>query len=90
MKYIVEYKLHAGQIPYFIEDGGYFPIGSKLIGITKDSSDCFIPKLASDGGDLVALTNQQLIDRAASFSEDPQRKIELQAEAEAWLSAKGF
>ena len=43
MKHVVEYKLHAGSVPYFIEDGGYFFHSGKLIGLTKDDVDCYIP-----------------------------------------------
>ena len=42
-KKIVEYKLHAGHIPYFIDDGGYFASGNKMIGVTKDDDECYIP-----------------------------------------------
>jgi len=43
MKRVVEYKLHGGLTPYFIADGGYFPIGGKLIGVTKDDGICYVP-----------------------------------------------
>lgn len=43
MKHVVEYKLHGGNIPYFIEDGGYFADGGKLIGLTKDDEYCYVP-----------------------------------------------
>jgi len=43
MKHVVEYKLHGGTIPYFIQDGGYFSNNGKLIGLTKDNTDCYIP-----------------------------------------------
>lgn len=44
MKHIVEYKLHGGQIPYFIQDGGYFNQNNgKLIGLTKDDVNCYVP-----------------------------------------------
>lgn len=43
MKHVVEYKLHAGQIPYFIEDGGYFFNNWKLIGVTRDDVACYVP-----------------------------------------------
>lgn len=43
MKHVVEYKLHGGEIPYFIEDGGYFYNNGKLIGLTRDDVNCYIP-----------------------------------------------
>lgn len=43
MKRVVEYKMHGNEIPYFIENGGHFPNDGKLIGVTKDDHDCYIP-----------------------------------------------
>jgi len=43
MKHVVEYKLHGEFVPYFIEDGGYFYNSGKLIGLTKDDQECYIP-----------------------------------------------
>jgi len=44
MKKLIEYKLWAGQIPYFVEDplGGVFN-GGKCYGISKDTEDCYLP-----------------------------------------------
>ena len=44
---IVEYKLHRNErgnmiIPYFIDDGGYYGIGNKLVGHTVDN-ESYIP-----------------------------------------------
>ena len=33
-----------------------------MIGLTKDSSECYIPKVVADGGDLQSFTNQEFID----------------------------
>lgn len=89
-KHIVEYKLHGGAVPYFIYDGGYAPVGGKLIGITKDDTDCYIPSLVADGGDLVGLTNQQVIDRFVSIKSADQTVEQATAAAQAWLTSKGF
>lgn len=43
MKHIVQYKLHGGTIPYFIEDGGHFYNNGKMIGLTKDDVTCYVP-----------------------------------------------
>lgn len=43
MKQVVEYKLHGGSVPYFIEDGGYFRNNGKLVGLTKDDIECYVP-----------------------------------------------
>jgi hypothetical protein len=90
MKHIVEYKLWAGQVPYFVEDGGYWLEGSKMIGITKDDSECFIPKMSSDGGDLKKLTNQELIARVVSIAMQNKTDAEKTAMAQSWLTSKGF
>jgi hypothetical protein len=46
MKHVVEYKLHGGVVPYFIQDGGYFPHNGRLIGLTKDDIDCYVPPVS--------------------------------------------
>lgn len=43
MKRVVQYKMHADKIPYFIQDGGYFQNEHKFIGITFDDEQCFVP-----------------------------------------------
>ena len=43
MKHVVQYKMHGDQIPYFIEDPGYFPNNGTLIGLTKDDAACYVP-----------------------------------------------
>ena len=44
MKKLIEYKLWAGQIPYFVEDplGGVFS-GGKCYGVSKDTTECYLP-----------------------------------------------
>lgn len=63
---IVEYKLHRNSdgnkcIPSFIEDGGYFVSGSKLVGITVND-DSYIPST------LVELNRAALITRYTAMS----------------------
>ena len=43
MKRVVEYKLHGDSVPYFIAKGGFFFNSGKMIGVTKDNSNCYIP-----------------------------------------------
>ena len=95
MKYIVEYKLHGNISPYFIADGGYFEINNHFIGITKESSSSHIPKLVSDGGDLLSLTNQDVIDRIVSLvvideNDNILNDSEKEILANNWLISKGF
>ena len=58
---IVEYKLHRNErgnmfIPYFIKDGGYYPVGNKLVGHTVNDGS-YIPST------LVVLDKAALITR---------------------------
>jgi len=95
-KHIVEYKLQAGHIPYFIEDGGYFLDTGKMVGVTKDDVDCHIPKFTTDSGELDNLTNQAFIDKVVAmtmYAEDGETELTTQQKddlADAWLAAKGF
>jgi hypothetical protein len=89
MRYIVEYKLHGREIPSFIEDGGYYTIANKMIGITYDSSTCYIPKFVADGGDLVLLNNTDLINRVKSIYPSEEEQIAIN-DANNWLEIKGF
>lgn len=67
-KYIVEYKLWDGKVPYFIEDGGYFPLNEKLIGITKDYDSCYIPKMKTWECDLLDFDRATLKARLDTMS----------------------
>lgn len=63
---IVEYKLHRNSdgnkcIPSFIEDGGYYASGNKLVGITVNDGS-YIPST------LVALDKAALITRYTAMS----------------------
>ena len=47
---IVEYKLHRNErgnmiIPFFIEDGGYFVVGNKLVGHTVNDGSYILSTL---------------------------------------------
>ena len=53
MKKIVEYMMHGKDTPYFIVDGGYYWNNEKMVGVTKDDSQCFVPTTTKDGGELV-------------------------------------
>ena len=58
---IVEYKMHRNEqgskiTPYFIKDGGYYPVGNKLVGHTVDNGS-YIPST------LVVLDKAALITR---------------------------
>ena len=62
---IVEYKLHRNErgnkiIPFFIEDGGYFVVGNKLVGHTVNDGS-YIPST------LVVLDKAALITRLTNL-----------------------
>ena len=62
---IVEYKLHRNErgnmiIPFFIEDGGYYPVGNKLVGHTVNDGS-YIPST------LVVLDKAALITRLTNM-----------------------
>ena len=88
-KRIVEYKLHGGHIPYFIEDGGYFTGAGKLVGVTKDSDDCYIPNtlVVLNESDLKAyLGNKNMKDRdGKTLTKTQKDKV-----ADDWLKEKGL
>lgn len=42
MKFLVEYKLHNGHVPHFIDDGGYFVTSGTYIGVSVDDEN-YIP-----------------------------------------------
>lgn len=89
MKYIVQYKMHGSEIPYFIEDPGHFVVDGKMIGVTKDSSSCYIPTLVSDGGELVSYTYSELIDYVKAIDSELSTE-DKEALAISWLNERGF
>lgn len=48
MKRLVEFKLHNGKLPYFIEERLPYLNGPSYIGITFDDKDCYVPKTLID------------------------------------------
>ena len=80
---IVEYKLHRNErgnmiIPFFIEDGGYYPVGNKLVGHTVNDGS-YIPST------LVVLDKAALITRLTNmgysiFNDDTKEYDEATAE----------
>ena len=44
MKKFIEFKLHAGRVPYFVRNTFHVqPIVGKLYGISKDTTSCYLP-----------------------------------------------
>lgn len=92
-KHIVEYKMHTDginkTIPYFIEDGGYFEIGNKKIGVTCDDSEVYIPLET-----LTEMSSQAIIDRVVGMDIIRQGETLTESEKEdiatEWLTTRGF
>jgi hypothetical protein len=99
-RYITQYKMHTncnkGKVtPYFIEDGGYFPVeGRKFIGVTFDEKQVFLPDT------VVTYTNEQFIAFIVSLeinkldqetmeqtlmTDEEKTQVAIQ-----WLTEKGF
>jgi len=89
---IVEYKLHVNErgnkfMPYFIKDGGYYPVGNKLVGHTVDN-ESYIPST------LVVLDKAALITRLTNLGykirvEETERLAtaeEIEAAVDAFIS----
>ena len=87
---IVEYKLHRNSdgnkcIPSFIEDGGYYASGSKLVGITVND-DSYIPST------LVELDRAALITRYTADAPinddtgDPLTAAEIESDIDAFIA----
>lgn len=58
MKRLVEFKLHAGYVPYFIKERCGLFCGAKLVGVTHDDVDCYVPNT------VVILTTDQVVTMA--------------------------
>ncbi len=87
---IIEYKLDGdGTVPNFVKDGGYFIFDHKIIGVSIDTTERFMPE------SVTVLTNQELINRVISLNLRNEENTELSTEekttiATAWLTNKGF
>lgn len=71
--------------PYFISNGGYFPIAGEMIGVTEDDSKVYIPDT------LTFLTAAEFVDYIKTLSLKNEEGIELSLEekeqiANNWLS----
>ena len=89
---IVEYKMHVNEqgnkiTPFFIDDGGYYGIGNKLVGHTVDN-ESYIPST------LVVLDKAALITRLTNlgykvFDNGTERSAtaeEIEAAVDAFIS----
>ena len=92
---LIEYKLWAGQIPYFVDNplgGVYGDCGCKHYGISKDTDECYLPDT------VVTLTVEELgaiVQQADLIKSDgaggfvPMTGTEKQAYLDDWLEKIG-
>lgn len=92
MKRVVRYLLEGnGTVPLFVEDGGYFPVGEELVGISVDDTKRHLPNSVH------ILTKQNLIDRLVAIEykniptdTEPMSQSEIESFVDQWLSDKGL
>ena len=42
-KYLIKYKLHGNQLPWYVERPGILEIDNWFYGVSRDDSKCYIP-----------------------------------------------
>ena len=95
MKQLIEYKLWAGQIPYFVEDplgGVYSDCDCKHYGISKDTDNSYLPDTVriltvDELADIVQGINLQKPDDESGNV--PMDSAEKQAYLDDWLEKNG-
>lgn len=94
---LVRYILDGGQVPQFIEDGGYFPNGFDLVGLSV-SDESQIPE------SVYFVSRAELMSRALVCHKDAEGAFlpkpasggqlfteeDVTASVEAWLAARGL
>lgn len=98
-KKVIRYLLEGnpGSVPAFVENGGYFPLGDDLVGLSVDEDKRFVPST------VVRLTKDELKARAieCSLDEQGQYRIDINtrqpftqesvyANVEHWLAMMGI
>lgn len=82
MKYVIRYMLDGdGTVPKFVEDGGYFPSGEELIGVSIDDDKRYLPSTVQK------LTKQQLVDSIQVPVNSNKTQLQI---AEEWLASVGL
>jgi hypothetical protein len=89
-KYVVKYLLEgAGTIPSAIQDGGYFPVGNELVGVTYDDTERYV------SSSFTKLTKADLSARLASMNPKNQDGSAMTSDQQAalitaWLAQVGM
>jgi len=95
MKKLIEYRLWAGQIPYFVADplGGVFS-GGKCYGVSRDTERCYLPDT------VVVLTAEELSEivqgcdllkqsKSDPMASEPMGAADKEGYLSAWLAKHG-
>lgn len=90
-KKLVRYLLEGnGSIPMFIDNGGHWPVGAELVGVSVDEAERHVPStvVRMSRADLIArVVAMDLMDNETHEELDEEAKT---AKAEAWLEAVGM
>jgi len=96
MKQLIEYKLWAGQIPYFVEDplgGVYSDCGCKRYGVSKDTDECYLPdtvRIITAAGLAEIVQQTDLVKADGEDGVVPMTGGEKQGYLEDWLVRNGM
>lgn len=88
-KYVIRYLLDGdGKVPVFVDDGGYYPNGYELIGLSVDDEQRYLPSTVQK------LTKTELIAWiqavATDLSDNPLNEGQSTSAANSFLSAMGI
>ena len=79
------------KTPYFIDDGGYFPDGTKFIGIVNENTECYVPVTSKEDAsvDLTELTRAELVTKVQNkgmndVEGNPRTSEEIETHVNSW------
>jgi hypothetical protein len=101
---VIRYLLEGnGTVPAFVQDGGYFPVGNELIGLSVDEDKLHVPDtvVRLNRAELLARVTLALKDEEGNFKVkmnphepvDPENvytEEDAELEMEAWLERMGI
>jgi hypothetical protein len=87
---IVEYKLHRNSdgnkcIPSFIEDGGYYVSGNKLVGITVND-DSYVPSTLVELDKAALVTKYTAMSPVSEDTGDALTSAEIESEIDTFIA----
>jgi len=86
LKYLLE---GVGTVPVAIADGGYWPVGAELVGVSVDDSQRYVP------ASYVSMSKADLVARLAGMGLVDENNVALSSDAQlallnAWLAMVGM